>query len=298
MATLDVPNRYLAIAPLIVTSPTSRCGTTLLQRLLSSSGNAFVYGEEVGCQVRALTAWLVGLLQQLERNRAADDACFGRAIAGDLTDWRPGLSPPSEIMLRAWIETYYQLPASVDRFSSSIGRPIWGFKMPGCTRDVLRSMFSMMPRARVIYVFRNLVDVLRSAKARKFVETDAQIVQLCIEWATNMRETAELSQDQRIMFVEYEELIAHRSAHLRLLETFTGARGVDPQTFDVKVNTFAGDPELGYSPTQYIEPAGLTGADRAAVLGEAGPVMDHFYPGWAERSGRVGGELQASQARV
>ena len=39
---LDIPNAYLAAAPVIVTSPTTRCGTTLVQRLLCASDNAFV----------------------------------------------------------------------------------------------------------------------------------------------------------------------------------------------------------------------------------------------------------------
>ena len=37
-----------SLDPIIVTSPTIRSGTTLLQRLLCSSGNALVYGEECG----------------------------------------------------------------------------------------------------------------------------------------------------------------------------------------------------------------------------------------------------------
>jgi hypothetical protein len=47
--------------------------------------------------------------------------------------------------------------------------------------------------------------------------------------------------------------------------------------FDVKVNTFMGDEARGFSPTQYITPADLTEADRAAITAHAGPVMAALY---------------------
>jgi hypothetical protein len=277
MATLDVPNKYLALAPVIVTSPTARCGTTLIQRLLSASENAFIYGEEVGHQIRTVTVWLVGMLQQLERTEAATDADFQRALAGTLTDWRPGLTAPTAVMTKAWIETYYQLPATLADFSGSIERPVWGFKAPSFNRDTLRALLSMMPKAKVIYVFRNPADVLASAKARKFVQGEEQVRQFCADWAKNLVEVSQLASDERILFVKYENLIAQRADHVRLLEAFTGARNTSETVFDLKINTYQGDPALGYSPSQYIAPESLTDADRATLEAEAGPIMAHFY---------------------
>jgi hypothetical protein len=277
MATLEVPNRYLALAPVIITSPTARCGTTLVQRLLCASENAFMYGEEVGHQIRTVTTWLIGMLQQLERTEAATDADFQRAMAGTLTDWRPGLTAPTAVMQKAWIETYYQLPATLAEFSSSIGRPVWGFKAPSFTRDTLRALLSMMPQAKVIYVFRNPADVLSSAKARKFVQGEEQVRQFCAEWAKNLLEVSQLARDERILFMKYESLLAQKSDHVRLLEAFTGARNTSETVFDLKINTYQGEAAQGYSPTQYIAPESLTDADRAALEAEAGPIMAHFY---------------------
>lgn len=298
MATLDVPNRYLALAPVIITSPTGRCGTTLLQRLLSSADNGYIYGEEVGHQIRTVLVWLIGMLRQLEDTEHATDADFERSLAGTLRDWRPGLTAPTAVMRKAWVETFYQLPAALADYSREIERPIWGFKVPGYSRDMLRSLVSMMPKTRVVYVFRNLVDVLKSAKARKFTQTEDQTTLFCSEWAKNLREAAELARDERVLFVKYEDLLLRPSEHIQLLQMFTGAKNISPKGFDLKINTYEGDPSDGHSPSQYIDPAELTDAERATIQAEAGLVMDHFYPGWAERSGRIGGELQASQAGV
>lgn len=277
MATLDIPQRYLALAPVIVTSPAPRCGTTLLQRLLSTAENGFVYGEEIGLQIRNFTAWFVEVLQQSEKTGEAADADFRRALDGSLTDWRPALLAPAAVMRRAYVESFYGFPATIADYSRSIGRPIWGFKAPSLSRDTLRVLLSMMPKAKVVYVFRNLFDVLKSAKARRFVTTEEEVAKFCADWNRNLREVSELAHDERVLFLKYEDLLDRKAEHLKLLELFTGAAALDPSAFDLKINTFAGKEADGHSPTQYIEPAELTDADRASVVAEAGPVMAHFY---------------------
>lgn len=277
MATLAVPNRYLGLAPVVVTSPTPRCGTTLVQRLLTASSNAFVYGEEVGHQIRTLTTWLIGLLRQFEQTGSTVDPDFRRALEGVLTDWRPGLTAPTEVMRRAWIETYYQLPFTLAEFSASVGRPVWGFKSPGCPRDMLRTVLTMMPQAKVVYLIRNLHDVLKSAKARRFVSTEDEVRKLAAEWAGNIREMVELAADERVLFLKYEDLLARKDEHARLLELFCGVEGVDLRQFDLKLNTFRGSEQDGHSPMQYIAPAELTAVELEVAEAEAGPVIAHFY---------------------
>ncbi len=278
MTTLTVPDRYLALAPVIVSSPTSRCGTTLVQRLLTASGNGFIYGEEVGHQIRTVTVWLIGLLRRFEQTGPSGDEDFARALAGTLADWRPGITAPAEIMRSAWIETYYQLPAALADYSRSVGRPVWGFKLPGLDRDTLKALLSLMPRTRVVYLIRNLADVLSSAKARRFVATQEETARFCAEWATNVRESIDLAFEKRVLVIRYEDLLAEREDHLRLLEQFTGAQGLDPRVFDLKLNTFEGQAEDGCSPSQYIAPAELTKVERDIVMGEAGPVLTYLYP--------------------
>jgi len=279
MAQLEVPNRYLALAPVIVSAPTARCGTTLAQRLLSASSNAFLYGEEVGHHVRTLTNFLIGLIQQFRTTGEAADEDFRLALAGQLTDWRPGLMPPTQVMLRAWVETYYQIPMALAEHGAAIGRPIWGFKGPDYTRDQLKAFLMLMPKARIVYVFRHLRDALRSAKARRFVVSEADAASFCARWATNMREVAELRGDPRVLFLRYENLVADEPANVRMLEAFTGVAGIDPTVFAVKVNTFVGEASEGRSPTQYIEPAALTAADLAAIETHAGRLLEQLYGG-------------------
>ena len=186
--------------------------------------------------------------------------------------------PPTQVMLKAWTETYYQIPAALADYGTSIGRPIWGFKGPDYARDMLKAFLMLMPKARILYVFRDLAEALKSAKARRFVTTDEEVAAFCAKWATNMREVLDLRADERVLFLKYEDLIADRGRTVAGIETFTGATGLKPGVFDVKVNTFKGDASQGFSPNQYIPPADLSAADRAAIATHAGQVMAALYP--------------------
>jgi len=275
---LDVPNRYLGLSPVIITAPTARCGTTLVQRLLCTGDNSFLYGEEVGLHIRTLTGYLIGLIQQFERGGDAADEEFVRALSGDQANWSPGLMPPTQVMLRAWIETYYQIPSALADYGAGIGRPVWGFKGPDYARDMLKAFLMLMPKARIIYVFRDLHEALKSAKARRFVTTDEEVAAFCAKWATNLREVSDLRTDARVLFLKYEDFIADSVGAVTALEAFTGAHGLKADVFEVKVNTFKGDEARGFSPTQYIAPADLTDADRAAIASHAGAVLATLYP--------------------
>ncbi|HEY3811752.1 MAG TPA: sulfotransferase [Caulobacteraceae bacterium] len=277
MASLEVPNKYLALAPIVVTSPTARCGTTLVQRLLTASANGFVFGEEVGNQVRVLTSWFVGEMQRVDRSGAAMDEEFKQALEGRPADWRPGLLPPSSVLMKAWVETYYQLPSVLAQYADSIGRPMWGFKYPGLTRDAIKAQLQLMPRTKVVYVFRNLYDVLKSAKARRFVNTPEETVEFCAQWATNMNEIAPLVGDERIVFLKYEDFVGQRVEHIRFLEERLGVTGLDAGVFDAKINTFKGAETGGFSPSGYIEPAALSEQDRTTISETAGPVLERLY---------------------
>jgi hypothetical protein len=277
-STLNLSPQYLAAAPVIVTSPTTRCGTTLIQRLLCASDNAFVYGEEIGSQFRTLAGLFATQIRACEQNGAAMDDGFALALAGGLRDWRPGLTPPRQVVLDAWTDAFYQLPVSLAAFGERIGRPIWGFKWPGCPAETLRTFLTLMPRTQVVYVMRNAVDALKSAKARRFATSPEGAAAFCAEWARNVTGVTAMAGDPRLMILKYEDFVEDRDSGLAALGDFTGALNMRRSEFDLKVNTFEGEEAYGHSPTQYIAPEPLTEADWAALRAEAGEVMAKHYP--------------------
>ncbi len=279
MPELVIPPAYRDLAPIIVTSPTTRCGTTLVQRLLCASDNAFVYGEEIGQQMQTLTIWFTAQIHLCDSRAEALDQDFARALGGVLTDWKPSLAPPPLVLLGAWTDAYFQLPQALTNFGRAIGRPIWGFKWPGCPIDLAEAFLTLMPRAKIVYVTRNLVDALQSAKARRFVSSEADAHGFCAQWAYNMDAMMKRRRDGRVLILPYELLMERRQEQIRLLGAFTGAQGLRTDAFDVKVNTYPGDEANGHSPTQYIEPHPLTDTERAMVFEKAGALMAAYYPG-------------------
>jgi hypothetical protein len=277
-STLNLSQRCLNAAPVIITSPSTRCGTTLVQRLLCASDNAFIYGEQVGAQFRELTGLFAHHIRWCEDHGAAMDETFQLALGGLLRDWRPGLTPPSQVVLDAWTEVFYHLPMALAAFGEAVGRPVWGFKWPGCPAPTLRAFLALMPQTRVVYVVRNAVDALKSAKARRFVCSSEDAAGYCANWAGNLRGAMAMADDPRMMVLRYEDLIADRESALAALCALTGAQNVRRSEFDLKVNTFEGEEADGHSPTQYIEPAVLTEADWSALREQAGEVMAEHYP--------------------
>jgi len=277
MLTIDIPTEYRALAPVIITSPTTRCGTTLLQRLLSSSDNAFIYGEEIGFQVKKFADWLVGMMQHLEKNEANLDEDFQHALLGELNDWRPGMTPPANIMLRSCLHTFYQIPMTLSDYGCSIDRPIWGYKCPAYSHDTIITILTLMPKAKFIYVFRNPFDALESAKARRFVKTDNEVIEYCNSWAKNMSEISGFVNHERMMFIKYEDLIDQKNVVIKKIELFSGIEHIDLSGFDVRVNTFLGEEVNGHSPSQYIRPEKLTASERATAQACVGPIVEHLY---------------------
>lgn len=277
MFAFQPPAEFLDLTPVVISSPTTRCGTTVIQRVLNSSDNAMIYGEEIGLQIEVLTNWFFGVLEQLEFSGVTNDIDFENALHNRSIDWRPGLQPPSEILLNAWMSTYFQIPATLAAFGRSIERPIWGFKKPGLTLYTLKAMQALMPAAKVIYMVRNPLNALASAKARLFVKTDEDVVRFAQDWSKNVSEVLVEHSGPHLLLLSHENLEFDRDGVIGRIAEFVGAVGIDPEVARDKVNTFVGHEADGHSPTQYITPAQLSSAEIQIVEQIAGPVMSAVY---------------------
>jgi len=248
---------------LFVSSPTARCGTTLLQRLLTSSPDTLVFGEGVA-------AGLVELAQALARKEALLARCelhradLARALGGEQF-WYPHLSsePAGLVQLaREALERYLRFH---EREAQRAGRVRWGAKLPTVPVEALAALRRVVPGAKVLYVVRDLHAVARSAKARRFWRTPAELEQLATTWRDALAASASLRADPLVRFVEHEQLEQRGSALLHELEQFTGCARLDPAVLFARVNTFPGEPGAGHHPAQYLAPAELDEAEQAVL---------------------------------
>src|SRR2546428_5771682 len=79
--------------PLVITAPTIRSGTTLLQRLLCSSHRALIYGELCAQDLEIFLNLYAFKSQQYNSRREEAAVALEQVLAGDVNNWIPGLMP-------------------------------------------------------------------------------------------------------------------------------------------------------------------------------------------------------------
>lgn len=265
------------IAPILITSPLGRSGTTLLQRMMCSAENGICFGEQAFRALVFMTTFCNGHLQMMAKNGTMLDELLASVLSGSTSKWMPELFPPMAEWNAAVSRLAFTMPTACADFARRSGRPVWGAKAPGYDLKEVLVFLTLIPGSKLVFVYRNVFDTLRSYKARKWITDKGTLARFCSEWVAN---TAVLSgpAHDRIMFIRYEDLVSDFEHGLTAFEAFTGLRGIPTTIADVKVNTFVGNEEEGHSPTSYIEPAALSAAETELVVSLCAERMAELYP--------------------
>lgn len=164
-------------SPIFIFSAGWRSGSTLLQRLLTASGELLVWGEAGGA-LGALAEADLGYRQMLAPgeevfknglggNGAQQYAEFRKSGREAVHKWIPCLNPPLETIhtaFRDFLQQTYARPAA------ELGYPRWGVKEVRCglaTAEFLRSLF---PEAKFVFLLRNPFDCLSSLKRHGWMD--------------------------------------------------------------------------------------------------------------------------------
>lgn len=257
-----LPSHSLAsqLDPLIVTAPTIRCGTTLLQRLICSSEDALLFGESAGNDL--VTALRVIKVQTAMY--AANRQQFAEGLeafsGGNRNDWMIDLMPDLDGYLRAVVDGYLQPLAYCRDFAVRAGRRVWGVKYPGWSGEVLQAIMTILPRTKLIYIHRDIIPALRSAKARGSVRRGTELKAFCEQWSANMRMAAQLRDSDRVMVLSYDQLVGDAEQTLQRLEAFTGVTRIDRGVLAHRVNE-----RHEYTPPAELTEDELKAAEEARV---------------------------------
>ncbi len=251
--------------PLIVTSPLQRSGTTLLQRLLCSAPNTLIYGERAAQELEFFLSIYAYKVQEYGVRREANRQALARVLQGDVNDWILELTPDADGYLRAIQQAAFAGIAYCREFALANDRPVWGFKYPAWSPTVLQTLRRLMPRARLLFIVRDLVPALRSAKAQHMVDTETQLRQLCQSWQAGTSYIAELGDDPGVLAVRYEDLTDRPSETLRVIADFSHAEGLDHSVLDHRINVLPGQQFDGQSAEGYIPPVDLSNAELQIV---------------------------------
>jgi hypothetical protein len=274
----SLTNSFISdLDPLIVTSPTPRSGTTLLQRLLCSSPRALIYGELCAQDLQAFLNLYILKLQTYNYRKPALAAGLRKVLAGEVNDWILDLMPDVDAYLTAIGQSAFAGIASCRDYASSVGREVWGFKQPGWTPATIRLLRAVMPRARFIFIHRDLVDCVKSAKATQLINSQAEVTEFCQAWVENLTYMLGVSDESAVLLLSYEELLKAPQPVLERLAKFAGAKDMDPGVLLRKVNTSTGEDYVMQSRNGYRKPAELDDAEMRIVSAATAGLREPLY---------------------
>ena len=232
MNPVEQPSSTSDLDPLIVTSPVMRSGTTLLQRLLSSSQRALIYGELCAQDLDIYLNLYTLKAQQYNLRRAYYAEALRKVLAGEVNDWILDLMPDLDEYLAAQRQSAFAGIACCRDYARRVGRPTWGFKHPAWQPVTIRMLRTVLPRSRFIFIYRDLVPCLQSAKAGQAIHSLQETAQFCQEWKENLTFALDLRDDPAVLLLRYEDLIREPTATLDRLAAFAGVNDLDHTVLD------------------------------------------------------------------
>jgi hypothetical protein len=251
--------------PLVITAPTMRSGTTLLQRLLCSSSKALIYGELCAQDLEFFLNFYTFKSHQYSYRHQEVSTSLRNVLTRDVNQWIPTLMPEIPEYLNAIGRAAFSGIAYCRDYAVSLGRPVWGFKYPGWNPATIRLMRTIMPGSRFIIIHRELKDCLKSAKAQaiKFGVnfSKPEVEEFCRSWHDNRDYLLSIDDEATVLSLQYDDLIREPHATLTKLADFTGLDNMNPDVLNHKVNTWSGSDSPVQSKDGYRAPVELDDSD-------------------------------------
>lgn len=242
--------------PVFVLGGGLRTGSTLLQRLLISSGDILIWGEHDGALVPHLASLLDDMQRWLESRATplVDLATFRRS---GYNAWIPNMNPPPghfEDGCRALLARALGDPAR------ALGYPRWGFKEVRYGAAAALFLQKLYPNAAFILLVRDPRECLQSLLSTKWGEEVARKgdpITFLRTWARLSEELLEVgSRLNKVALIRYQEILRNTAAVLDRVSAVT----------EIPVDRFKSDEVLGHREggprAKHFE---LTDADRRAL---------------------------------
>lgn len=204
---VEIPSNSINDTPIFVFGCAWRCGSTLLQRLLTSTGEILIWGEHVG-----LVHELVKIAIKLESNQHLSERQSSNFMDRGAKVWIANLNPKHEniksFAIQIFLSNYYA------KATHELGYKRWGFKEVRYDAQVAISLLEAFPNSKAIFLVRDLNGVLSSNAANDWYDSVGGAKGVTSRWIKNIRTFLSV-QDKRVLTVSYSKI----------------AKG-DPTTFD------------------------------------------------------------------
>lgn len=267
--------------PIVIVAPARRCGTTLLQRALNSTGSTIIYGENF-VFLETYPAIVAGSREHLEVKLKNTSTARERVLQGDYDFDASMLFPDYETYVRLLRGNLDRIYRYYEDASLSYGYERWGLKHQIRQAARFLDFFRIYPDATYVFIYRGIVDVARSEKARfgREYPRPQNWAVFGETWSRNL-ETMRRIERPNVLHLEYAEVEAQPEATRLRLEAFCGVSGIDPAVFGRRVNVTPVLDRLTEAERDagYRAPVALTDAEQAALMSRAAATCEKYgYP--------------------
>jgi len=271
--------------PILVTSPTTRSGTTLLQRLITSSDNGICYGEFCGRRIVELCDFAHKELLAVQGQKERQDYEWGNVLSGNVDYWMVGLDLPGEFASHALAGAVQFYRQHYDEATRAIDKEVWAAKVPKLAFTDIVKTADLINDLKCIYIYRNVYDVVKSQKSKGWRSSRKELTEVCEEWLANTEVIATLkrnrfeNQPAMLHVIQYEDLTRNTEEHISCMEAFAGLRGIRSEVADTKVNTWITKSNTDFEPLiSYAKPRALSLDECRTIDRICGERMRELYP--------------------
>ncbi|WP_020535477.1 sulfotransferase family protein [Lewinella cohaerens] len=225
--------------PIFIASPVQRCGTTLIQRLLSSSSDTLIFGESVANDVHIYASLYQNKQLMIGGpHNAWRDQQLAQVLEGDVNAWIPDLLPARDAYLASYRKALLDYCDFLQQYVETQGRSGWGCKLPGWPIPQLDYLQGLIPGTKVIYIHRDLEACVVSARSINMCLDEPSTQQFRQMYAFQHAEAERRLQREAVMWIDYKELVEHPDKVIAQLVAFTGIDGIDAGVMAHKIGNY------------------------------------------------------------
>lgn len=257
--------------PIILAAPMQRCGSTLIQRALNQGREAVIFGENF-MFMEKLPFQLGGPFQGLELRIRETDAFMEVFRDSARNQDATNLYPDYRRYLVTLLRGFYQVAAQYREEAQALGARHWGIKNQVAELQGFSNALNFMPNAKVVVLYRDLVDAARSFRGRwpQQLATAEQLRALGRHWGIKTEFLLAIRNNKLV--IRYEDILSDRDTVIDALESFLDCR-IARQAFDTRVNANLMKDQFqvhgAKSVGKYIRPAALSAQEQEVLLADA-----------------------------
>lgn len=256
------------IAPVLITSPCQRSGSTLLVRLLNSSPNTLIYGENAANDISFLVNQLTHKKLFLGHDKIQRDMLLQSMLDGNVNQWIPDLLPKVDDYLSSMEKAFLMHIQFFQKYAEKENRNVWGVKQPGWTGGNINVLKSCLPYSKIIYIYRDMETCVKSAKGIQMINNFDEARIFLQGYLESYNTVMQLPNSENLLKISFNDLVEKPNEIISKIEAFTGAKDIDQKIMQIKVNTYFGDSRSPQSNDGYISPLELS-EDEINLIKEA-----------------------------